>query len=212
MKDVAGHGRTILFVSHNIGAVSSLCSKGLYLKNGIVHFAGDIKKTISSYLDDTKINGGGLDECRMPGMGQKIRFSKIEIDAKDGIVKTVDELIFNLEIDALEDFSNCILGITFFTNAGVAVATMLSSPEINLKASSKISYKIVIHDIPIVSGNYYTGLSIGVMGLDKIKYDLDVVLGIPKIEVISPFNTEKFKVWSSEWGSISINNFSIKKQ
>jgi lipopolysaccharide transport system ATP-binding protein len=209
MKDVAGHGRTILFVSHNIGAVSSLCSKGLYLKNGIVHFAGDINKTISSYLEDTKINGAGLAECRLLGMGQKVRFLKIEIDAKDGVVRTGDDLVFNLEVLALDDVSNCILGVTFFTNAGVAIATMLSSPEINLKTSGKISYRITIHDMPLVPGNYYAGFSIGLMGLDKIKYDLDVVLGMPKFEVAAQLNTEKFKNWSSDWGSISLNNFTM---
>jgi len=212
MKDVAGHGRTILFVSHNIGAVSSLCSKGLYLKNGIVHFAGDINKTIFSYLDDTKINGGGLDECRMPGMGQKIRFLKIEIDAKDGVVRTGDDLVFNLEVLALDDVSNCILGVTFFTNAGVAIATMLSSPEINLKTSGKISYRITIHDMPLVPGNYYAGFSIGLISFDKIKYDLDVVLGMPKFEVAAHLSTEKFKTWSSDWGSISLNNFTINSK
>src|SRR5258706_10935567 len=34
MKDVAGRGRTVLFVSHNIGAVRTLCSTGILLKNG----------------------------------------------------------------------------------------------------------------------------------------------------------------------------------
>jgi hypothetical protein len=63
--------------------------------------------------------------------------------------------------------------------------------------------------MPLVPGNYYAGFSIGLMGLDKIKYDLDVVLGMPKFEVAAQLNTEKFKNWSSDWGSISLNNFTM---
>src|SRR5438105_11584117 len=36
MQDVAGHGRTVLFVSHNMGAVSSLCRTCILLKNGSI--------------------------------------------------------------------------------------------------------------------------------------------------------------------------------
>jgi lipopolysaccharide transport system ATP-binding protein len=34
MSDVAGHGRTVLFVSHNMGAVEQLCSTAILLKDG----------------------------------------------------------------------------------------------------------------------------------------------------------------------------------
>src|ERR1700712_3910782 len=41
MSDVAAEGgRTVLFVSHNIGAITSLCSRGLYLKSGEIKAAG----------------------------------------------------------------------------------------------------------------------------------------------------------------------------
>lgn len=49
MEDVAGQGRTILFVSHNMAAVKSLCSKGLFLEQGKKVFEGDIVKSIELY-------------------------------------------------------------------------------------------------------------------------------------------------------------------
>ena len=51
MKDVAGHGRTILFVSHNMGAVRTLCNSGILLKNGALAFAGSIDTVTSAYLE-----------------------------------------------------------------------------------------------------------------------------------------------------------------
>lgn len=50
MKDVAGNGKTVLFVSHNINAIRTLCNKGLYLKNGTVKDFGKIQEVTESYL------------------------------------------------------------------------------------------------------------------------------------------------------------------
>jgi lipopolysaccharide transport system ATP-binding protein len=48
--EVAEDGRTVLFVSHNMGAIRSLCQKGLVLDNGKVAYSGDIGKSIESYF------------------------------------------------------------------------------------------------------------------------------------------------------------------
>lgn len=54
MNDVSkGQGRTVLFVSHNMAAVKSLCDKGIVLEKGSVDYIGDIDKSISKYLDDS---------------------------------------------------------------------------------------------------------------------------------------------------------------
>lgn len=53
MQDVSkGEGRTVLFVSHNMAAVRSLCNRGVMLKNGIVDFIGSIPQTLEHYLID----------------------------------------------------------------------------------------------------------------------------------------------------------------
>lgn len=44
-----GEGRTVLFVSHNMGAVKSLCGEILILKNGHIDFAGNINEGIAKY-------------------------------------------------------------------------------------------------------------------------------------------------------------------
>ena len=51
MKDVSeGHGRTILFVSHNMTAVKSLCAKGILLKDGVNAYQGSSEECIHEYL------------------------------------------------------------------------------------------------------------------------------------------------------------------
>jgi len=50
MREVSQGGRTVIFVSHNMSAVNTLCDRGLLLSDGGVAFVGDTGDTISQYL------------------------------------------------------------------------------------------------------------------------------------------------------------------
>jgi hypothetical protein len=50
MGDVATAGRTVLFVSHNMAAVQSLCRTAFQLESGRIVRTGDSKKVVSEYL------------------------------------------------------------------------------------------------------------------------------------------------------------------
>ncbi|TAL65613.1 MAG: ATP-binding cassette domain-containing protein [Bacteroidetes bacterium] len=50
MKEVSKQGRTVLFVSHNMAAIKSLCSRGIILANGISVLEGDIESCVAHYL------------------------------------------------------------------------------------------------------------------------------------------------------------------
>ena len=54
MRTVAGEGRTVLFVSHNMAAVESLCARAILLDKGQLIAAGDVRSTIQSYLEHEK--------------------------------------------------------------------------------------------------------------------------------------------------------------
>ena len=53
MGNVANEGRTILFVSHNMQAVNSLCSRGIFLKAGKIEESGDVTTVVNGYLAST---------------------------------------------------------------------------------------------------------------------------------------------------------------
>ena len=112
MQDVSkGQGRTVLFVSHNMGSVRRLCNKGILLENGSVKFEGNINDTIENYLSDQIIQSSfdGIDG------DEKILYMKqatvrpltgdtfynslpIEIQFKVRVVKNIGSLVigFNL--------------------------------------------------------------------------------------------------------------------
>jgi lipopolysaccharide transport system ATP-binding protein len=74
MRDVAGEGRTVLFVSHNLSAVQVLCTRGILIQNGSIVMDAPVEETVKQYLDDLgnpsvnpfEINpdrSGSLSEC-----------------------------------------------------------------------------------------------------------------------------------------------------
>jgi len=61
MRDVNGEGRTVLFVSHNMASVKSLCSRGVVLTNGNVSFMGNIDESVNKYLKEGSIDGNSTE-------------------------------------------------------------------------------------------------------------------------------------------------------
>jgi len=85
MKDVAGEGRTVLFVSHNMEAVQKLCNTGLFLRKGELVSKGPIDDVIKSYVQ----NGGEsqnasfevsrpADSESLPAYAMKVRVEDME--------------------------------------------------------------------------------------------------------------------------------------
>lgn len=63
MGEITKEGRTVLFVSHNMGAVRSLCNKGLVLSEGKLIESGDISRCIERYYKGIGALVSGEDEA-----------------------------------------------------------------------------------------------------------------------------------------------------
>ena len=53
MGDVSRHGRTVLFVSHNMQAIRTLCKKAIWLRDGELHSMGESEAVVQAYLQAT---------------------------------------------------------------------------------------------------------------------------------------------------------------
>jgi lipopolysaccharide transport system ATP-binding protein len=53
LSDVAGHGRTVLFVSHNLAALRALCTHAVWLEQGRVRACGAVAPVVDAYLADS---------------------------------------------------------------------------------------------------------------------------------------------------------------
>jgi lipopolysaccharide transport system ATP-binding protein len=86
MGDVTRQGRTILFVSHNMTAVQSLCSRAIWLDNGKVSRDGEASDVISEYLQSNAFLQPGQiweDVDKAPG-NDRVRLHRIHVQAQNG--------------------------------------------------------------------------------------------------------------------------------
>jgi lipopolysaccharide transport system ATP-binding protein len=82
MGEVAGEGRTILFVSHNMAMIQSLCERGIFLDRGDIAFDGDVDKAIATYLRSMEEASVADLRERVDRQGRgRIRITHIEIDS-----------------------------------------------------------------------------------------------------------------------------------
>jgi len=96
LSEVAGEGRTVLFVSHNMGAVRALCKRALLLDSGKVIVEGPVGQVITSYLTQIGMDnfqGGGQifwDSNSAPGC-EETRVRGLRLMDDTGEVRAVYE-------------------------------------------------------------------------------------------------------------------------
>jgi lipopolysaccharide transport system ATP-binding protein len=96
MKDVAGQGRTVLFVSHNMAAIQTLCTVGLYLESGKSVAFGQLDKVVDQYIRPEIGQGSSLSKKRTV-------VAPLECDFVDAQIETAGTPTTTLEWD--EPFS-----------------------------------------------------------------------------------------------------------
>jgi lipopolysaccharide transport system ATP-binding protein len=92
MGDVSKEGRTVLFISHNMGAVGALCGNAIWLDRGQIAGHGDVNSVINRYLNaitkpvdkDFQLK----DRPRGEGRGEEFRFESIWTETSKGERKT----------------------------------------------------------------------------------------------------------------------------
>ena len=84
MSEMSENGRTILFVSHNIGAVKQLCTRGIYLKDGKLNFDGSVDEIVDIYMRDSSVINGLLSAPSFNGpLSKTILFNHISLNLKE---------------------------------------------------------------------------------------------------------------------------------
>lgn len=131
MGNVTKNGRTVLFVSHNMGAVLQLCKRGILLANGMPVCDDDIHVTVEHYqkhnVNDLMVYNNLENFDRTPEQGGKFRFTGIFLeDHDDPYINLWDPLNFRIEYKAFSSMSNIIVGMTVVRLDDIAVFTVES--------------------------------------------------------------------------------------
>ena len=154
MGDVSkGEGRTVLFVSHNMAAVKTLCRKGILLENGSIAMEGDINQTVERYFD---YNTGGSFNKHLFIPKDSYFLNKIEIKSSiKNIFESGDDLTFEIELN--DKFPDLLIDIGLYDTFEEKLFNM-STSYFEMDTSRK---KLICRFKNILlEGNYYINLLI----------------------------------------------------
>jgi energy-coupling factor transporter ATP-binding protein EcfA2 len=191
MEDVAQRsGRTVLFVSHNMSAVQTLCGRIVHLSQGRVRGVGPADEQIRAYLADMQQVHSGC-ELMNQKLGPDLELRRLQLSPNP--VVTGQDLEYTLEIVASRATTLVEFQLLLHSVYGARVAMIdLRGPGGAghlLQAGQVIRFRGRIRHLPLVEGDYRAGVfyhSTGHYGdlLDLVTLTVD---GAPAVDGRVPY-------------------------
>ena len=180
MNDVAGHGRTILFVSHNMAAVSNLCSRCIYLQSGSVTDDGAPAEIIAKYLSSNiaESEGDGIFalESTPRSRGKQFAIKRGWFENADGeITRNVllgDSLKICFEYECEQDLVNPGFGFGVETIQGQRVFSLnnyMSGVPEREQVCSGVA-ELLVPEVLLTPDKYFVSLSVVQNQVEWIDY------------------------------------------
>ena len=164
LEDVAGAGRTVLFVSHNMPAVTRLCSRALLLQNGELISDGPASEIVSEYLSTVSKSGATrswpIDQA--PGTNE-LRLRSVDLIGADGQPAPApligERLQLRIGYTTLVPALRFRCSVNFFTQGTCAFSAVESVEQERCRAADYVS-TVTIPPHLLAEGEYTVRVSI----------------------------------------------------
>ncbi len=210
MKDVANNGRTVLFVSHNLGFVKNICKKGMLLSEGKVKYQGDILKVVNKYQENA-MKTSNDSALNISNNFFKIKNIKIvnKSNYKSDIISAGDDIEIKIRYEKKEELKNLLVKIIIKDNQQVVLFSC-DNNLVNTTFNNIPKHGEFVCQIPKIP------LNIGV-------YLIDLYIESNKNIVFAKTNISNFEVFAGNFFKSSLmplsnriflveHSWSIKKQ
>ncbi|MEY3955272.1 MAG: hypothetical protein RL229_672 [Pseudomonadota bacterium] len=210
-----GEGRTVLFVSHNMAAVQSLCDKGINMEKGLVTFQGLAVKAINKYLKVTE-RKNSHDIVHVCNTHRRFKTSRdveiIEIqlvnNSELSSFTTRDSLVMSIKIKINNWVPHIRIAGSVNNSEELKIGTFFSN-EIDLDKDLGIerTVELVIADHNLSKGQYFFSISVGLGNEFSMNKEFDIVYDILTFEIThksdihTPINN-----WPRDWGHINFKS------
>lgn len=175
MKSVSENdGKTVLFVSHNLGAVSNLCNKGILLNKGSILINGNIDQVIASYVtlsQSKKQFSVELVDAERYGTG-KAKFTSLKIFSGDNseVIQTGDDVFITIELRAYQKIEDSNAAVIIYDAAGnriIDVNTAIKGDFVSLNENESACVEFQLKNVLLKPGNYNVGLWLGRSNMEE---------------------------------------------
>jgi len=165
MEEVGRSGRTILFVSHNMSTISSLCTRALLMAQGRLAFSGSVSEAVQLYYSDGSASPGKVD---FSGRGIRIGDDAVVLhgaQVQTAVESTASEVFIGdalkivLSLEVLKDGGPYVANLHFTTADGIYAFMSLDDSGRMTKAGS---YRVTCA-IPrsfLNDGMYFVGVAV----------------------------------------------------
>ncbi len=229
MKDVSvNEGRTVLFVSHNMGAIKTLCTKAMMLEFGQMKEHGDVDSVLNSYFKKNSSEEGVFSSEKLDS-SEKVIIKQIILQNQSGEntenFKIGDDLIVNLVLESDEDFDKPNISVGIKNKHGNAITcadTMFDNCQMPFLKKGVNEVSLTFKKIPLLPQEYF--LRIGMRTYDGKTFlmtskdigCLTVISRISDMGIIKPFAEEAamdsvtpFIPYEWNFGNNNIQSFNI---
>ena len=219
MQDVSrGEGRTVLFVSHNMGAVKNLCKRGIVLNQGQVAFDGGVEEAINYYTDSNVkncerkviINDRDHREGTLP---KDLEFVEAEMLNPDLEHLATDEpLQFRVKIKKNNpSIKNFTIGTHAVNMSGTCELTT-ASPIFNTPDKDLFSIELSVKNHTLARGNYKIYFNIGIKDVAHGTTDYDIVKNVLFCQIFykNKNTQEAYSGWQNGWGNHYVESVEYK--
>jgi lipopolysaccharide transport system ATP-binding protein len=215
MQDVSRGGRTVLFVSHNMGAIHSLTQRCIYLEKGKVVFNGETGEAVKRYLTESlaeRSRDNGVDYYRpdtyrrQPLSEKPVAITRIWVNGEDSGVPCInmgEGFEINIELDARVRVHGANLSISIANPEGQSVAVLFSWDNnflVNL-APGRHVIKVRVNGLTLTPGMYYADAGIN-QSTETTAWD-----GVKNYPLLEVKNTGHVVHWlHRKWGAIHMDD------
>lgn len=135
-------GVTLLFVSHDMGAVRDVCRRGIFVNTGFVEYDGDNLGAILRYLNQPKTS---------PSIKNHPSVNKI---ASDKFSINIQEPFWSIDINNIESQPALIMAIGIFDENGNPIASARMGSQVRVRVQYKYFYDDQPHVHLIIKNKY----------------------------------------------------------
>ena len=216
IKDISTQGRTVLFVSHNMGSIQNLCNRGLLLNNGEVVFDGKANDAVMEYVARAiNFNSASFIEI-LPehhSSGTLTEIQVISVELLEGFqfnqYATNDEMNVELTLFANQSIDNFRIAFGIYTIQEEGVAAHFTEPKFSVKKGETKKIKLKINNHQLAKGQYYFNFAIGKGNEETGVREFDIVMKTLFFEIAytDKDHAKGIMMWDQQgWGKINFQN------
>jgi lipopolysaccharide transport system ATP-binding protein len=220
MGEVAKEGRTVLFVSHNMGAVSQLTQRSVLLDSGRITLDGETEKVIDRYLknpDDLDSNLYDVSNLknRYPDiLNRAVEFVTAELLTQDNsnFLLPREPISIRLTVKGNRSVKNFRFSLTIFQANGNPVGSTFAPELCSINKGEKASFDLILNNLPLSQGQYYLAIATGEGTNLTGQKEFDIITNVLYFNIlpkINEFGTQAY--WTTGWGSIEFDKPLVRK-